>query len=88
MCEKPLVRGNDRDRVPDPNWASGTLHTPPVIRCVRLMQYQALTTLLLIQTIQEDKWRGLCVCVCVCACAIITVRTYVRNMYSISGDCK
>ena len=50
---QPLVRGNDRGRVPDPNWASGTLHTPPVIRCVCLMQYQASTTLLLIQTCPE-----------------------------------
>ena len=63
---QPFMRGNDRERVPDPNWASGRLHTPPVIKCMRLMQYQVSTTLLLIQTIREDKWRGLCVCVCVC----------------------
>ena len=50
---KPFMRGNDRGRVPDPNWASGTLHTPPVIRCVCLMQYQASTTLLLIQKCPE-----------------------------------
>ena len=74
-CPQPFVRGKDRERVPDPNWASGTLHTSPVIRCVHLMQYQALTTLLLIQTIQENKWLGASVCECVCVCEIVTVCT-------------
>ena len=55
---QPFVRGNDRKRVPDPNWASGTLHTPPVI---------VSTALLIIQTTREDKQRGeWCFCVCVC----------------------
>ena len=80
---QPFVRGNDRERVPDPSWASGTLHTPPVIRCVRLMQYQASTTLLLIQTIREDKRRGLCVCVCVCVFMCNNYCTYVTFTVSV-----
>ena len=26
---QPFVQGNYRERFPDPNWASGTLHIPP-----------------------------------------------------------
>ena len=52
-----IVQENDRERVPDPNWASGALRTPPVIRCMCLMQYQRSTTLLLIQTIREEQGR-------------------------------
>ena len=64
---QPFVQGNDRERVPDPNWASGTLHTPPVI---------VSTALLIIQTTREDKQRGewcFCVCVCVCACDAVPI---------------
>ena len=37
--------GNDSERVPNPNWVTGTLHTSSVI---------ASTALLLILTIRED----------------------------------
>ena len=64
---QPFVRGNDRERVPEPNWASGTLNTPPVIRCVRLMQYQASQHCC--SSKQSEKTNGgASVCVCVCAC--------------------
>ena len=72
---QPFVQGNDRERVPDPNWASGTLHTPPVI---------VSTALLIIQTTREDKQRGewcFCVCVCVCVCLYMcNYYTYVRTV--------
>ena len=60
---------NDRERVPDPNWAPGTLHTPPVIASTALSaahpndprRQKAGRVVLLC----------LCVCVCVCVCAIV-----------------
>ena len=92
VSPQPFVQGNDRERVPDPNWASGTLHTPPVIRCMHLMQYQASITLLFIQTIREDKRLGewcLCVCVCMSVCVCLYMcnySTYVRNILATANE--
>ena len=56
--------------------------------CVGVMQYQASTTLLLIQIIREDKWWGewyLCVCVCLCVCTYeIAVYMYVTFTVSVA----
>ena len=81
QSHSPFTKGNDRERVQDPNWASGTLHTPPGI---------ASTALLLIQTIRKDKRQGewcFCVCVCVrvCVCVCVCVCVQLLNVTSTSA---
>ena len=67
----------------------GIWNTPPVVRCVHLMQYKASTTLLLIQMIRKDKQKGeWCLCVCMCVCVCVCVCTCSTNPTHLNISCK